>query len=35
MIKWDNVWVNGEMVWQNQQATDARPGVFVFRTMRN
>ena len=26
-----NVWVNGEMVWQNQQATDARPGVFVFR----
>jgi len=26
-----NVWVNGEMVWQNQQATRARPGVFVVR----
>lgn len=25
------VWVNGEMVWQNQQATRARPGVFVVR----
>lgn len=27
-----NVWVNGEMVWQNQQTTNARPGVFVDRT---
>lgn len=26
-----NVWVNGELVWQDQQATDARPGVFVSR----
>jgi N-acyl-D-aspartate/D-glutamate deacylase len=25
------VWVNGERVWQNQQSTSARPGVFVAR----
>jgi N-acyl-D-amino-acid deacylase len=26
-----HVWVNGEMVWHNQQSTGARPGVFVAR----
>ncbi len=27
------VWVNGETVWLNQKSTDARPGVFVARTL--
>lgn len=27
----NSVWVNGEKVWQNQQSTAARPGVFLAR----
>ena len=29
-----SVWVNGKRVWQNQQTTGARPGVFVVRAVR-